>query len=1045
MPGLVLMPHRMYLLFVPFLQVSLFALCNGQEHGLSFQRFTVDDGLSQGTITAIVQDHQGFMWIGTQDGLNRFDGVEFKTYRHSSQDPGSISSSWITSLYEDRAHNLWVGTLRGLNRFDRWSETFARHYNPHGDSSGPASSHVYAIHESYVDGIPKLWIVMGRLFTFDRQREVFIPIPLKTADPHFDSRILTVFDDREGFLWAGTDSGLIRFDPRNETIGYCHHSGPGVTAIEVSHNGKHETVWFGTSRGLFRLNPETRHVSRHGNFGVSSFFKDTSGQLWIGTSMGLGRLLHADSETPSVEFFQSDPALPNSLSDSYVHCLYEDDSGGLWVGTYNGLNRTAQVSPGFLVYRHRPDNPNSLGHDFVLPIMEDREGSIWFGTFGGGVSVLLKKRSTERFIHLRHNPDKRNGLHGDNVRSLLQDRTGAVWIGTNEGLNILDPTTMSVVQRLPLWNESLAQTRDGTIWAGATKVGLVRIERNQKRWESSATRISQFRSTLYPFDGRRGAGTSEEVHVIVEDRRGALWVGTEVGLVKFNRDSGTYTRYVHKPEDSTSLSDDNVWCIAEDPSEEILWIGTSDGLNRFDGRTGAFRRFLGQDGFPNAYVYGILRDDEDRLWLSTNHGLTRFDDRQPQGRKFKNFTVSDGLQANEFNRHAYCRLRSGEFLFGGTHGVTRFRPMQIQDNPYVPPVVLTAFSKFGKRIRFDRDISDVTTIELNHDENVFAFEFAALNYTNASRNQYAYMMMGFDQDWVKSGSRRYAGYTHLDPGEYVFRVKGSNNDGVWNEHGASVGVRIKPAYWATWWFRGLSSLVVIAGLFILYRQHVRRLEKEKRIQQEFSARLMESQENERKRIAGELHDSLGQNLLVIRNRALLGLKDDALSPHARNQLDQISAVASQSINEVREIAYDLRPYQLDRLGLTKAVASITSALATSVKFSMSIDPIDEEVGNDHAIHVYRIVQEGINNILKHSAATEARVAIRVEGSTLRITISENGKGMPTESTSGSEGQRGLGLVGITERAKVLNGTVAIESTPGQGTILTVLIPRAKRT
>jgi len=984
------------------------------------------------------------MWIGTQDGLNRFDGVEFKTYRHNPQDTNSLSSSWVTSLYEDRTHNLWVGTLQGLNWFDRRSETFARHYHAHTDSNTPTRSHVQAIHESYIGGISKLWISMGRLFVFDRERGVFTPSSPRAEDSVLDGSIQTIQEDHEGFLWAGTELGLFRFDPRNQTVDQSLYFQHGVSAIDVSRDEDQKSMWIGNARGLFEMNRATRRVSWYGSYGVSSFLQDRSGQSWIGTSMGLGRLTYAENAKASIDFFQNDPGLSNSLSDNYVHCLFEDASGSLWVGTYNGLNRTGKLSPGFTVYRHRPDNPNSLGHDFVLPIIEDRDGNIWFGTFGGGVSVLRNDRTAvQHFTHLKHDPVKARGLHGDNVRSLLQDRTGTIWIGTNEGLNVLDPATRAVVQRLPLWNESLTETRDGMIWAGTTKTGLVKIERIPNGPESRVTERSQFRSTGYPLDGRIGPGASEEIHALFEDRHGALWVGTEVGIVRFDRDSRTYVRFVHQPTDSTSLSNDNVWCIAEDSLEGVLWIGTSQGLNRFDTRTGKFRRYLKQEGFPNAYVYGILRDDLDRLWLSTNHGLTRFDDRQPQGRKFKNFDVTDGIQANEFNRYSYCRLRNGEFLFGGTHGVTRFHPMQIQDNPYVPPIVLTAFTKFGKRTQFDSDIADVTVIELNYDENVFAFEFAALNYTNASGNRYAYMMGGFDKDWIYSGIRRYASYTHLDPGNYVFRVKGSNNNGVWNEQGVTVSVIISPPFWGTWWFRVLSSVTIIASLLMFYQRRVRGLEREKRTQQEFSTRLMESQENERKRIAGELHDSLVQNLLVAKNRSLLGMMKAADAESVTRELSEISDALTEAIDEVREIAHNLRPYHLDRLGLSKALRALVERMreSSTVEFRETIDPIDSCLSPENSIQLFRIVQEAMNNTLKHSGATRATVSVRQNGPVIDVAVSDNGKGFIVHKTAKEDGRPAtFGLGGIEQRVGMMNGTWSVQSSPGSGTTVIIRIP-----
>jgi signal transduction histidine kinase len=523
-----------------------------------------------------------------------------------------------------------------------------------------------------------------------------------------------------------------------------------------------------------------------------------------------------------------------------------------------------------------------------------------------------------------------------------------------------------------------------------------------------------------------------------------IWVGTEVGLVRFDPRSRTYARYEHDPKDSTSISDNSVWSICMDTSAstDVLWIGTSHGLNRLNPMTGKFQRYFEQDGFPSAFVYGILRDDAGRLWLGTNHGLTRFDDRKPDGKKFKNYDVSDGLPGNEFNRKAFCRLRNGEFLFGGTRGVTRFDPRQMRDNPYVPPVVLTAFRKFGNKVSFDRDIADVASIELKYAEDVISFEFAALNYTNAAKNQYAYMMAGFDKDWIQAGSRRYASYTHLDAGEYVFRVKASNNDGIWNDKGLSVNVSILPPFWATWWFRLISLAGVLAGVFTFYRRRVQGLEKERQTQQEFSRRLIESQESERKRVAGELHDGLGQYFLVILSRAKMMLRNrlpESMTP----DVSEILTAATQGIEDVRNVAYNLTPYHLEQVGLEPSLeAMMKRALQPSnIRWTFSTDAAEEAFPQDTHIHIYRIVQECVNNVIKHAGASHVDVRLTTDQGAATISVRDDGKGFDQKGISeGNRSTEGFGLRGIAGRVKLLKGTLRVDSGHGKGTTVTVTIP-----
>jgi signal transduction histidine kinase/ligand-binding sensor domain-containing protein len=774
----------------------------------------------------------------------------------------------------------------------------------------------------------------------------------------------------------------------------------------------------------------------------TTLLEDRSGRLWIGREDGLELIERGEGGSLRSTLFRHDESSPEGLSGGSIGDLCEDAAGAVWIGTLNGLNRVDDYTPEFGVLRSHPGGPGRRDYDFVLPIIEDRDGGIWMGTLGDGIWALRSPDGQGTWSHFGGITGE-GGTYGENVRSLLQDRTGRIWAGTDAGVSIVDPSA-GRLSCFPLrksgaqyryWVEAICESRQGIIWLGANSLGLVGFDPRVDTPDSvhNARTIRLVGDTVH--------GGSEEFNAIIEDRSGALWAGTEFGLVRIDPATGAYSRYIHSARDSQSISHNSVWSILEDPSESthVLWVGTSDGFNRFDVRTGSFRRYGVQEGFPNAFVYGILRDDRGRLWLSTNHGLTRFDDRRPEGRKFRNYDAGDGLPGDEFNRRSACRLRNGEFLFGGTRGVVRFDPLAMRENPDTPRVVITSFQKFGRPVRFDRDISEVGEIELRHDEDVFSFEFVALSFPQAFRNRYMYKMEGFDREWNLAGSRRYANYTHLDPGEYVFRVRGSNNDGVWNEAGASVTLIILPPYWQTWWFRSLAFLVLAGTAAAFYRYRVSKLRQAERLQRQFSEQLIASQEQERSRIAGELHDSLMQSLLVAKNRSLMGLRKSGDQPAVERELREIGEAMTNAVDEVRSIAHNLRPYQVDQLGLTRSIRSLVDELneTTQVRFVLEAENFDADLPGDQGILVYRIVQEATSNILKHSGAGKASITVTRSAGTISIAVTDDGRGFAMDGAT----RLGFGLRGIAERVRMLNGRLGIDSSPGKGTTLSFEIPR----
>ncbi len=854
---------------------------------IRFEHLTNRDGLSQMSVQTILQDRQGFMWFGTEDGLNRYDGYELRVFRPDAEKHESVSMGSISVLLEDSSGLLWIGTSGGgLDRFDPARESF-RHYrhDPEQAATPGSLSHddVRAIHE---DGSGALWIGTGGggLDRFDPARDRFTHYRHDPNDPHSLSHdvVQTIHEDGSGVLWVGTQGGgLDRFDPARDRFVHYRHDpqtaagDPGSLShddVRALHEDSSGVLWIGTwGGGLDRFDRSRGHFVHHrhdpddpGSLShdrVRALHEDSSGVLWIGTwGGGLDRL---DPSRKRFVHTRHDPEDAGSLSHDRVSAIAEDRSGILWIGTLGGgVNFFDPSRDHFIHYRHDPGDPESLSHDVVLAIHEDRSGSLWVGTEGGFDRMERDREGLfrERFTHLHRDPGDPHGpLTGrvsaaghDAVLSLWEDRSGDLWVGTPRGLERLDgdrrvsaryrhdprdPCSLSHDVVLAVLDD-----RSGNLWVG-TAGGLNRLGQRspRRRATESPPRTETGAACFFRYRHRPEEPWSlshDLVRAIHEDRAGNLWVGTRAGLNRLDRSQqqrdgrqpsgprGHFVRYQHQPEDPESLGHDVVLSIHEDRTGS-LWIGTfGGGLDRFDPTAESFTHLTEADGLPNNVVYGILEDDLGRLWLSTNRGLTRFD---PQTRKCTSYDARDGLQDDEFNAGAFHRGGGGRMYFGGVHGFNAFRPERFHDNPYLPPIVLTSFRIFESEAGLGRALSGLERIELSHRQNFFSFELAALSFARSDKNRYAYMLEGFDEAWVESGSRRYASYTNVPPGKYLFRAKGSNNDGLWNERGAAVEILVRPPLWRTWWaylayVLGLSS---VAAAYL--RSQRRKLERERAI------------------------------------------------------------------------------------------------------------------------------------------------------------------------------------------------------------------------
>jgi ligand-binding sensor domain-containing protein/signal transduction histidine kinase len=796
-----------------------------------FERITVEDGLSQNAVLSILQDRRGFIWFGTEDGLNKYDGYEFEILKHDPDDPTTIADNLTSKIYEDKSGILWIGTRVGLDRYDPSTGSFSHYQNDPTHSNTLSGTWVVSIVEDH-EGT--LWVGTddGGVSLLDRETGMFTRYTHDPDDPMSlsDNSVRVIYEDRSGHLWVGTRNGLNRFNPADHS--FSHHGNEPSDLFNLGDNNisciledEGGILWIATEgSGLYFKRPSEEGFSQLRNNPldpeslshdrVRSLIEDQSGQLWVGTQNGLNLL---DPNGFKFIRFTNDPGDPQSLSSNAIWSIYQDRTGVLWFGTYGGgVSKYSHYGNQFAHYQHKSDSPNSLSDDMVWSIAEDRFGALWIGTFNGGLNRLDPGRSN--FTLYQHDPDNPSSLSSNDVRAILEDSLGNLWIGTSAGLDRFEPETgdffhyrydagdpNSLSENRVL---TLLEDKSGNLWVGTRTGGLNRLDPATGRW-------TRFQND--PEDD--GSLSDNRVWSLFEDRAGAIWVGTLGGLNVWNETSQRFTHYNNNPDDPSSLSNDSIFSIYEDPSG-VIWIGTwGNGLDRFDRDTQRFIHYTEKNGLPNNVIYGIEPDSDGNLWLSTNLGLSKFNSNTET---FKNYDVRSGLQNNEFNVGAHTAGQNGKLYFGGVQGFNEFYPDQIQDNPNIPPVVITSFAKFNQIVK--RDLMEGEEILLSYRDNYISFEFASLDFNAPDKNLYTYMLEGFDQDWVQAGTRRYTSYTNIKGGDYVFRVKGSNNDGVWNEQGASVRIRISPPFWETGWFIGLTIAVVFAGVVAGYRIRVRGIE-----------------------------------------------------------------------------------------------------------------------------------------------------------------------------------------------------------------------------
>jgi len=798
--------------------------------GIRFTRLSTDEGLSQTRVIQIAQDDQGFMWFGSQYGINRYDGYKFKVFKHEPGRTNSLSGVFISSLFKDRSGSLWVGCDEFLNKFDPVTETFT-HYR------------------------------------------------IDTAGAHGETVPVThISQDHAGMLWLSTLRGLFRFDPSTgQTIRYRHDpNNPfSLSSDEVKQTGEDRagTFWVVTSEGLDAFDRDTGKVTLHvplHEHREMSFHEDRYGVFWIVHVTG-GGLEVFDRKTNTLTHYSFNDGHLSDALPTGVMAMLEDRDGTLWFATLgNGLLKFDRKERKFIRYRHDPTNPDSLGQDDVAALFQDREGNIW-----AGLHMMAPNRFATRpplFEKFKNEPGNPNSMIGTMVNSIYEDRQGILWIASIDALNRVDRNTgqytfyRTVGQGAHPRPTSIIGDRSGFLWVGTGGLGLLRydpktgrfkkfrhsptdpfslssdnvtqllIDHADRLWATTFDGLDRFdpatsHSTVYKLDPQ----SPTQIDIAVkEDPQGALWIGTHsTGLQRFDPATERFTAsYKHNANDPSSLSNNRVNSVHFDHSG-TMWVGTQDGLNRFDPKTGGFKSYYEQDGLSGNVVSCILEDERGNLWMSTNNGLSVFD---PSKQTFKNYSAADGLPGADLTGWGACfKSPSGEMFFGGFDGGVAFHPDKVADSPYVPPVVLTDFRLFDRPVTvatgspLSKSIGYTRALSLSHDQNIFSLEFSALSYFNSPTNRYRYKLDGLDHQWHEVGSnQRLVTYTTLPAGRYTFRVQGATTRGAWSEPGLELAVEILPPWWNTWWFRALCAAAFLGVLWVVYQVRIQQVRRQER-------------------------------------------------------------------------------------------------------------------------------------------------------------------------------------------------------------------------
>ena len=1137
-------PSMFLLLFLLFCPSAIFAQSlPAKSHrntgsvlsgNVPFRQLTIEDGLPSNYVRALMQDSRGFMWFGTLDGLARYDGHEMVVYQHDPRDSTTLSNNWIYSLCEDHTGAIWIGTHHGLNRLDPLTGNIKRYYfNPPG-STGPNRLKVFDIYEARDSS---LWVSVfgeaGGLYRYDRRRDAFIGFH---HDPDDSTTLSTnllqdIVEDRFGYLWIGAARGGInRFDPKTgRVMRFLQH-----TEIPVSsHYGIVDSsgnIWFSIWSDVIRVDPRTLKVERirlkgfergAARLDLISIFQDSRGSYWIigdpvghfhpetGTFRPLplspdgrdrrytpwraiedrshnlwiatlsGGVFRRDLKPQYITHYRHNPYSANSLNSDDIRMLHESRNGDLWIVTIaKGICRFDPETETFQRYVHDPQDPTSLGDNLIYAMLEDHTGTMWFGTFRGGLNRFNPE--TGDYTRFSDDPTNPTNLASRRIWSLAEDNEGNIWIGTGDNvLQKFNPRTQRFttlyLKKFPkgknkkinwrVWQ--IFRGKSGYLWVHAYGDDLYRVD--PRTYE--VVRIQRPPDFPYPFRS-----------VILQSRDGRLWGGNGA-LLELDPGKHTFQAHLFGAQSGSPRGFNYVSDIFED-DRGVFWCATGNGLYQFDPlQRKIIAHYTQADGLPSNILFKLLPGDKGELWLATSRGLSIFRPDATPGRQFENLSPEQGV-VNSWvgKRKALIKTSNGDIYWGGDNGLYRFHTGVTHANPYAPPVRPTGFRLFNQPMEFDTSIAHIKTIHLPYDQNFFSFKFAALEFTNPKQNRYAYRLEGFDDAWRDSGNRNQAEYTNVPPGTYTFRVRAANNDGVWNEEGASVRIIISPPWWRTGWAYAGYLLFIALLMYSIRRFELNRLHLRHELKRrEFEARKLQEMDELKSRFFANISHEFRTPLTLI-----LGPLDTLLSNGSNGETKQMLHMMRRNalrlqrlINQLLDLSklqagrMTLRVQRVNLVAFVRALVMAFASLAERKRIQLSFNSSPEEIwAYVDRDKVEKIVSNLISNALKFTGeGGSVTIQLRTtkhetsENFMLRgscsgfteITVSDTGIGIPAEklphifdrfyqvddSVSRDQEGTGIGLSLVKELVEMHHGKIEVSSTPGQGSTFSVFLPSGK--
>jgi ligand-binding sensor domain-containing protein/signal transduction histidine kinase len=998
---------------------------------IHFEHYTPLEGLSSGQVRSILQDSFGFIWIGTPDGLNRFDGKQFDIYRHKAEDSNSITNNIVNALALDARGRVWVATNKGLCFFDYADGLFHPVDMVRNNGEQFDRYRVYAVvaglgNRVWYSTITELHVLGpdGRVSSF--------PLP---ADAQGNISCLT--EDDRGRIWVGTNAGLVLvFDSSLRTFTQValytnpRQTGPapGPSVCHIYQQSSDSFLVCTWSRGLQRIScsnghfiaslcPDDRESNDHKWVVPTVCPSVFAHQLWVAT-YGSGLSLYDPASHTFTHHLHHTGRDESSLCSEFVNTVFTDNAGILWVGTDDGLDKYDTLVNRFSILRITalPGRKQAPAH--VVDLLTDRRDSshnkIWLAVSGVG---LVDYRLGSGVRHIYSHP----GDPADkSINCLYQDSSGILWLGEKQGLIRFDSHSGKFT-RLAGENSALSphsismilEDRKKRIWVGTYNNGVYCYTISSGKWA-----VYRHARNL------PGSLPDDHVFVLTEDADGRIWVGTQnQGLCMLDNEEGRWHQFRTEENNIYSLPDNNVYALQEDKVKGRLWIATENGLAVMNLRDFGLHTLSSADGLCNNDVFAIAMTADRHLWLATNNGISDFD---PDSVKFRNYYMRDGLPKNSFDEAFHC-LPNGNMLLGFPGGLVLFNAAAMRTNKRMPEVVITACKVFDKNYPLSIHERRPDPLLLSYRQNMITFEFAALNFTHPKNNKYAYWLEGFDKDWIYCSDRSSATYTNLDGGNYVFHVKASNNDGIWNEKGAALSLRVKPPFRKTWEFYMLMLVVVFSALYILHRYRVMQVLQIQQVRAD---------------IARDLHDDIGSTLSSIFMMSRMGLKEDRktqLQKRPAELLGTISRASQQAMELMSDIVWSVNPandgMEQVLIRMREYAGEMLDASDIRLRFEAGPNVGQVCLSLKRRKELLLIFKEAVNNLAKHSGASDALIKISYRANLVELLVEDNGVGLETGKKGG-----GNGLKNMAERAARIRASLFFDRGPSGGTIVRLTLP-----